>query len=519
MGIDLYALYICSIQQTKINCNYIFSSFKNLEKFFVTPEEIDKICDKYTKIRFKYWQKSQLKVKYLRSIIDVYISNTTRIERRKEVSIIVIVLALVLLLILTLKKVPVPIAAIISVVFMAVFTRSSVLTMLAEDYMGGVAGFLKSSWLMILLGMILAKIMDVTGAAMSISEFIINKLGEKRVIPAVVLAGGLLTYGGIYGLGGVFAIYPIALAMFRKANLPRYLIPAAIASGLFTWANVIPGNPSMANTIAGSFLGGTNTMSAPLIGIVCGVLIFVLTIVYFNYEVKKARKKGLGFETDVQTERVLSKADDMKKKGSLPNPLVSVLPLVVVTIVLNLFSSEIWLALLAGVVLCILLFNKKITGISQLTVDATNTAAIMAISAAAITGIGSVVKAAPGFDEVIKMIMSYSESGGSPLAIFGTATTAMAGLCASGMTGLSTVLSVLAEPMLKVGVSADAMHRIGLIASVGLDSLPHSGGIVAIISLSGVSYKEGYKPVFVTTCVITLIALVVAVLMGMVMYG
>lgn len=434
-------------------------------------------------------------------------------------NVIVIVLALVVLLLLTLKRVPVPIAAIISVVFMTLFTGLPVLKMLAEDYMGGVAGFLKSSWLMILLGMILAKLMDVTGAAVSISEFIISRLGEKRVIPAVVLAGGLLTYGGIYGLGGVFAVYPIALAMFRKANLPRYLIPAAIASGLFTWANVIPGNPSMANTIAGSFLGGTDTMSAPLIGIVCGGLIFVLTILYFRYEVKKAREKGLGFETDTRTEEVLAKADRMKENGMLPKPLIAVLPLVGVTVVLNLFGAEIWLALLAGVVLCILLFYKKITGIGHLAVDATNTAAVMAISAAAITGIGSVVKVAPGFEEVIKMIMSYSESGGNPLAIFGMATTAMAGLCASGMTGLSTVLSVLAEPMLKLGVNAGAMHRIGLIASVGLDSLPHSGGIVAVISLSGVAYKDAYKPVFITTCVITLIALAVAILMGMVMYG
>ena len=143
---------------------------------------------------------------------------------------------------------------------------------------------------------------------------------------------------------------------------------------------------------------------------------------------------------------------------------------------------------------------------------------MMAISAAAITGIGSVVKVAPGFNDVIAMITSYSESGGNPLAVFGISTTVMAGLCASGMTGLSTALSVLAEPLLQMGVSAEAIHRIGLIASVGLDSLPHSGGIVATVSITGVSYKEGYKPVFVTTCVITVIALLVSIVMGTVLY-
>ncbi len=429
-------------------------------------------------------------------------------------NIVVIVLALILLLILTLKKVPVPIAAIISVVFLAVFTGSQVLTMLATDYMGGVAGFLKTSWLMILLGMILAKLMETTGAAMSISEFIISKMGEKRVIPAVVLAGGLLTYCGIYGLGGVFAIYPIAQEMFRKANLPRYLIPASIASGLFTWANVLPGNAGMANTIAASFLGGTDTMSAPLIGLVCGVLIFVLTIIYFDYEVKKARKKNLGY-TEVEKRG----AESEREKGEkLPHPLLSVLPLVCVTVVLNVFHADIWLALLLGVAVCLLLFWKRLHGIGPLLIESVNTAAMMAISAAAITGIGSVVKVAPGFNDVIAMITSYSESGGNPLAVFGISTTVMAGLCASGMTGLSTALSVLAEPLLQMGVSAEAIHRIGLIASVGLDSLPHSGGIVATVSITGVSYKEGYKPVFVTTCVITVIALLVSIVMGTVLY-
>lgn len=433
-------------------------------------------------------------------------------------NIIVIVLALVLLLILTLKKVPVPIAALISVAFMAVFTRSPVLSMLAGDYMSGVAGFLQTSWLMILLGMILAKLMEATGAAMSIADFIIGRLGEKRIIPAVVLAGGLLTYCGIYGLGGVFAIYPIALEMFRKANLPRYLIPAAIASGLFTWANVVPGNAGMANTIAASFLGDTNTMSAPLIGLVCGVLIFVLTILYFNYEVKKARKKGLGFTEAAAVPGSVAAVPEKDGEDKLPNPLLSVLPLVCVTVVLNVFRTDIWLALLSGVAVCVVLFWKRIKGVGALLTESVNTAAMMAISAAAITGIGSVVKVAPGFDDVIHMITSYSESGGNPLAIFGISTTVMAGLCASGMTGLSTVLSVLAEPLLQMGVSADALHRIGLIASIGLDSLPHSGGIVATVSITGVSYREGYKPVFMTTCVVTVIALIVSIIMGTILY-
>lgn len=110
---------------------------------------------------------------------------------------IVVLLGLVILLVLTLKKVPVIYAAAISVVFIAIFSKLPVVDTMTNTYMTGFANFVKSSWLMLLLGAILSKVMDVTGAARSIAAFIIGKLGVKFAIPAIVIAGGLLTYGGV----------------------------------------------------------------------------------------------------------------------------------------------------------------------------------------------------------------------------------------------------------------------------------------------------------------------------------
>lgn len=109
--------------------------------------------------------------------------------------------------------------------------------------MTGFSGFVKSSWLMLLLGAILSKVMDVTGAARSIATFIIGRFGVKFAIPAIVIAGGLLTYGGVSSFVSCFALYPITLAVFKKANMPRYLIPATIGAGIFTWVTMLPGNP------------------------------------------------------------------------------------------------------------------------------------------------------------------------------------------------------------------------------------------------------------------------------------
>lgn len=430
---------------------------------------------------------------------------------------IIILVGLALLLVLTLKKVPVVYAAAISVIFIALFSRLPVVSTMTGDYMTGFANFVKSSWLMLLLGAILSKVMDITGAARSIASFIIGKLGVKFAIPAIVIAGGLLTYGGVSAMVSCFALYPITLAVFREADMPRKLIPATIGAGIFTWVTMLPGNPQVQNIIPSSFLP-TNAMAASVVGVVCGVFTLALILVYLMWESNRARKNGEGFIVDEETSKVLAKTDEMEANGKLPNVVLAILPIVCVAVVLNVLKQDISVALLSGIVLCCILFFKNITGVQKLLTDAVSSAAVTTINASAIVAIGSVVKAAPGFNQIVNGILNFSTSGGNPLIIFGIATTLLCGLNASGMGGLSTTLSVLAEPFMAMGVNPAIMHRIGVIASVGLDSLPHSGGIVAVLAISGVSYKEGYKYLFVVTVVITLLALALALVLGNIMY-
>lgn len=430
---------------------------------------------------------------------------------------IIILVGLALLLVLTLKKVPVVYAAAISVIFIALFSRLPVVSTMTGDYMTGFANFVKSSWLMLLLGAILSKVMDITGAARSIASFIIGKLGVKFAIPAIVIAGGLLTYGGVSAMVSCFALYPITLAVFREADMPRKLIPATIGAGIFTWVTMLPGNPQVQNIIPSSFLP-TNAMAAPVVGVVCGVFTLALILVYLMWESNRARKNGEGFIVDEETSKVLAKTDEMEANGKLPNVVLAILPIVCVAVVLNVLKQDISVALLSGIVLCCILFFKNITGVQKLLTDAVSSAAVTTINASAIVAIGSVVKAAPGFNQIVNGILNFSTSGGNPLIIFGIATTLLCGLNASGMGGLSTTLSVLAEPFMAMGVNPAIMHRIGVIASVGLDSLPHSGGIVAVLAISGASYKEGYKYLFVVTVVITLLALALALVLGNIMY-
>jgi H+/gluconate symporter-like permease/2-methylisocitrate lyase-like PEP mutase family enzyme len=329
--------------------------------------------------------------------------------------IIIIIAALLILMVLTLKKFPVPIAVLISVVIMAIFTRSDILTTISESYMGTVIAFIKPNWLVLLSGVILSKVMDSTGAAFSLSKVIIKYLGAKRIIPAIMFSGALLAYGGIDGLALCFAIYPIALGMFRQANIPRYFIPAALTCALFTWVMCMPGAPVVTNFNASNVLGTSSMAGAPL-----------------------------------------------------------------------------------GIV-----------------------AAVITITAGTVVGIGGVIGAIPGFNDVIGIIVKGASSGGpsSALTLWSGAIVALSGLMTNGMVGLMTALNTLKDPFLTLGIAPEAPHRIGVIACAVLDCMPYGGGVVALFTLTKISYKDGYKHVAITAFIPMFLALVVSVILGSILYG
>ena len=51
-----------------------------------------------------------------------------------------------------------------------------------------------------------------------------------------------------------------------------------------------------------------------------------------------------------------------------------------------------------------------------------------------------------------------------------------------------------------------------------MDSLPHSGAVVVLLTLCGMTHKDSYKQIFVTTVVITLIVAFIGIAIGSVMY-
>lgn len=94
-----------------------------------------------------------------------------------------------------------------------------------QTFMGSAARFLAQFFPLFLLGALFGKLMEDSGSVSAIAGFMTERLGPERAVLAVVLAGALVTYGGVSLFVAFFVLAPIAQALFRAAKIPRRLMP------------------------------------------------------------------------------------------------------------------------------------------------------------------------------------------------------------------------------------------------------------------------------------------------------
>ena len=139
-----------------------------------------------------------------------------------------------------------PLAALL----VALLGGEPVLAHWTQTFMRSAATFFAQFFPLFLLGALFGKLMEDSGSVRSIADFMIGKLGARHAMLAVVLAGALVTYGGVSLFVAFFVLAPMAQDLFRRADIPRRLMPAAIALGTSTFTmSALPGTPAIQNAI------------------------------------------------------------------------------------------------------------------------------------------------------------------------------------------------------------------------------------------------------------------------------
>ncbi|MBQ9529799.1 MAG: GntP family permease [Bacteroidales bacterium] len=363
------------------------------------------------------------------------------------------------------------------------------------------AAFAQNNFLIFMTSAMFARAMQDTGMAASIAHGISSKIGYKYAIPAIFFITGLLTYGGVSLFVVVFVVYPIALQMFKEANLSRVIIPGLIAAGAFTWAPFcLPGSPQAGPIVATQNLG-TDLMVLPGVGIICAIFLIIMQLFYMRHLRITCEKKNLTFEGDEKTDELIAHLATLK----LPNFWLSLVPMVVVLVTLNAIKLPVYYCMILGVICCLAFAWKNVPNKLKMLNAGAQSAIFALINTCAANGFGGVAKLTPGFTQLVDVFTNPNLM--SPLVGLGIATTLIAGACGSGTGGITVALTTMAPVYLNMGVNAGMMHKVATLACCGLDSLPHNGAVVTLLNYCGISHKDGYLHIGVMTVLMPLITL------------
>ena len=451
-----------------------------------------------------------------------------------------------------------PVAALIA----AAFSGEPLLAHWTQTFMGSAARFVGQFFPLFLLGALFGKLMEDSGSVASIAQFMTEKLGPSRAMLAVVLAGALVTYGGVSLFVAFFVIAPMGLALFRAASIPRRLMPAAIALGTSTFTmSALPGTPSIQNAIPMPFFG-TTPFAAPGLGIIASIIMLGFGLWWLQRVEASARRAGEGFGKDGMTS-VEAAADDpvVRERATTaqafdpaeighgehadkgPPILFAALPLIVVVVVnlimsfavlprldVSYLAEDRWgstsLSAVAGVwsvavalaaaILTVVVLNFRRLPTLRATMDAGANASVLPIfSVASLVGFGAVVAAVPAFEIVRDWVLGIE---GGPLVSLAIATNILAALTGSASGGLTIALDALGPTYMKLaaetGLDPALMHRVAVIGSGTLDSLPHNGAVVTLLAVCGTTHKESYLDIVMVGIVGPVIALVAVIALG-----
>ncbi len=398
-------------------------------------------------------------------------------------------------------------------------------------FMEKMVGFVKLYFPVFLLGAVFGKVIELSGYSRSIVAAAIRYIGSSRANAVIVAVCALLTYGGVSLFVVVFAVYPFAAELYRQSNIPKRLMPGAIALGAFSFTmDSLPGTPQIQNIIPTTFFK-TTAWAAPVLGVAGALFIIVVGLSYLEWRRRAAMAKGEGYGTSLLNE------PDPVETAQLPNPLLALAPLVLVGVanfVLTRMIPQwygatsslelpglakpvtiptasvvaIWAvegALLLGILLVVVTaFGAVRQRFAEGSKTAVGGALLAAMNTASEYGFGGVIAALPGFLVVGDALHAIP----NPLVNAAVSVSALAGITGSASGGMSIALAAMGDTFIQgaqaAGIPLEVLHRVVSMASGGMDTLPHNGAVITLLAVTGLTHRESYRDIFAVTMIKTL---------------
>ncbi len=404
---------------------------------------------------------------------------------------------------------------------------SLVAPMFSGVFMEKMVGFVKNYFPVFMLGAVFGKVIELSGFSKSIVSAVIALIGRERAMLSIVMVCAILTYGGVSLFVVVFAVYPFAAEMFRQSDIPKRLIPCTIALGAFTFTmDALPGTPQIQNIIPTTFFK-TTTWAAPWMGLLGSLFILGVGLYYIESRRRAAQARAEGYGTDPRNEPEPFEAEQ------LPNPLIAIIPLVVVGImnfvltkavprfygpvheftlgagkpIVTQISSvaAIWAvegALLLGILTVIAFaWRPVLAKFAEGSKAAVAGSLLASLNTASEYGFGGVIAMLPGFVLISDALRSIP----NVLLNEAVSVTVLAGITGSASGGMSIALAAMSDSFIAAAEAAkiplEVLHRVASMASGGMDTLPHNGAVITLLAVTGLTHKEAYGDIFAVTLI------------------
>ena len=410
-------------------------------------------------------------------------------------------------------------------------------------FMDKMVGFVKLYFPVFLLGAVFGKLIELSGFSESIVVAAIKYIGRTRANAVIVLVCALLTYGGVSLFVVVFAVYPFAAELYRQSNIPKRLMPGAIALGAFSFTmDTLPGTPQIQNIIPTTFFKTTG-WAAPWLGVIGSIATLAAGLAFLEWRRRSAMAKGEGYESAAAAtagSTAAAAVPSAPARADLPHPLLSLAPLVLVGVanfaltklipgwygecyaltadalpglhapvtlpiksVIGIWAVE--GALLLGILLTVATaFGRIRFTFADGTKAAVGGALLAAMNTASEYGFGGVIAALPGFLSVSEALRSVP----NPLVNAAVSVTSLAGITGSASGGMSIALAAMSEQFIHAAQAAqiplEVMHRVVAMASGGMDTLPHNGAVITLLAVTGLTHRQSYRDIFGITVIKTL---------------
>ncbi len=428
-----------------------------------------------------------------------------------------IVLAIAVFIILCYKNMHTGIAALISAVIAAFGSADSLAVSLFTTFPTGVGSLVTQMFWVFTASGLLAYLMDKTGAAMSVGKTMVKFFGVERSWLAITITTIILLVAGV----GTYTMVVVVLAipLMKAANLPRkvgliagYGIAPAI-SFCMPVANVPASLPSI-------FLPNVGTYSAPLLSVATGVVGIVLFFLWITHMVKTARKNGEGFDGDADVAEVDTDTSE------LPSFLTSIIPLLLVVVAAIAMSAikggegpdawsfstitgindtnQVAVAQMVGILAVVVLHFKRVKNIGVVKVLSEGCTGMWGflMLAGCVFGFGSVVSTCSAFNSLRDWVLGLEMN---PYISAMVSVGIIAAICADGISAMMIWGPMFGADYVAMGVDPGALRRLLLVTTQTFDDLPHAQSTAITLGMYGLTHKQAYKDMFITTIVFPVI--------------